>query len=929
MTGGSFSLDHGIYTFIPNPDFYGTASFNYTVSDGNGGEVSGSINIDISPVNDLPVLTASSGTMIEDGEITFSLSSFMAGASDVEDGTDLRFTGITSSSFGDAWLDENDLVHFLPDRNFFGTASFSYAISDTEAGSTTETVTITVANENDAPVAMDDERVLAWSNNSYLNVYAASALLANDYDVDLDTLTISSLGPAEYGSVSLDINGNIQYLAQSDEWVGTDSFTYTIGDGHGGIALATARLDVKLNTSPDAYSEILFSQEDVIALIDQSELLANDSDVDGDTLFITAVANASHGAVTLLADGRVQFTPELNFNNNYPGQASFEYTVSDGISDPVTAVVFIDLDPINDAPILQGERIDGAIEDNSFSFTGTQLLANDTDVEMESAYENDSITFTGVVDASHGSISYDVPSDTIYYTPNPNFCGVETFRYQVTDSYGAVSIGESEIYVQPVNDNPVAQEDIGSPAETHIWNKYSIGGLLGNDFDVDGDSLSLVNPYVSRGSADIMVSGGYLWVKPAGGERNVDVSYTVSDGHGGTASSRLILNQITEHNFAPTFSGIYQVNWESSYEVWFNFHAEDLNGGNTWSADSGDIMAISASSVNGGTVWDAGFSFKFGGDFDTGSLVLTAVDYGGATGSIYVEISHLNHPNGNYVYSPVVLDLDGDGVELLGIEEGVAFDWNRDTVAEASGWVAADDGFLVYDYNHDSLVTNADELMLREYLPGAATDLEGLRAFDSNEDGVFSGDDEAWNDFGVWQDANSNAITDEGEFFTLSDLSITGISLESDNNSRDLDGNTIYGSTTYEREDGSTGEVGDVALHGEDIVFVEAEPEENTVEEEFTPPDSSTGTEETIIAAGDEENQAAEIELDFLLDDAEVNRIAQQLVSDVAAGSRPAGPAANMSIDSYLYDGPSAAEDLFGSDDYVDDYVDDFAILPG
>ncbi|HHL34757.1 MAG TPA: tandem-95 repeat protein, partial [Desulfobulbaceae bacterium] len=778
--------------------------------------------------NDLPTVPGLSAEMAEDGEITFSVESLMASAVDVEDGTDLDFSGIMDSHNGDAWADNDGLIHFLPDADFFGTASFTYGVADSEAGVGAGKVTIEVAGENDAPVAMNDESILAWGNNSYDNVYGSAALLANDSDVDGDSLKIISLGQAVYGNVSLDLNGNIHYQAQSDNWVGVDSFTYTIDDGQGGQAEAATRVDVKLDASPDVYSEILFSQEDVIALIDQEELLVNDSDVDGDTLFISAAGNAEHGSVTLLPDGSIQFTPELNFNNEYPGQASFEYTVSDGISDPVTAVAFVDLAPVNDTPVLRGENFAGAVEDNIFSFTPAQLLANDFDVETTSPFENDSMTVTGVSGASHGSLHYDSGTGSIVYTPEANFNGVDTFRYQVTDSHGGLSEVESEISVRAVNDNPVAQEDRASGAEDSIWNRYSIAGLLGNDTDVDGDGLSLVDPYVSRGSARVRVSNGYLEVQPTFGENRVDVSYTVSDGHGGSADSRLIIDRISEHNFAPEFTGLYEVVWESGWETWFTFQAEDRNGAsNSWAVDNGDIATISAAEVHGGRILTStnnhdNFSFKFEGNFDLGSLILTATDYSGATGSIFVQISHLGG-NGRHVYSPVIMDLDGDGVELLGIEEGVVFDWNRDGDAEASGWAAGDDGFLVYDYNQDAQITRADELMLREYLPGAETDLEGLRAFDSNEDGIFSGNDTSWNDFGVWQDRNSNGLTDEGEFHSLDELGIRDIELESNSNEQEIAGNTVYGTAVYHRQDGSTGEVGDVALRGEEIVFTQVD----------------------------------------------------------------------------------------------------------
>jgi hypothetical protein len=924
VQGGTLHSDNGVYTFTPQANFYGEAGFNYTVTDAAGATLSAAMAISISPVNDIPVVPGSSTTMVEDTEISFTVDSLMATASDVEDGTALDFNGISASSHGDAWLDGDGLVHFLPTADYFGNASFVYSLRDSEGGLGYGTVDIAVSGENDIPVAVDDDHIVAWSNNSYDNVYSPTTLLNNDYDVDLDPLHISALGPAEYGSISLDGSGALHYQAVSDDWVGVDSFSYTIDDGHGGQATATAEIDVKLNTSPDAYSEILFSREDIVSLLDQNELLANDSDVDGDSLFISAVGSTEHCAVSLLPDGRIQFVPEQNFNNNYPGQASFEYTVSDGISDPVTALAFVDLDPVNDAPILVGERISGAVEDNSFSFTAAQLMDNDYDIEMDSAYETDAITFTGVAGADHGSLSYNAATDTIFYNPNANFCGVETFHYQVTDSYGAMSTGTSEIYVLPVNDNPVAQEDVGSPAETNIWNMYSVAGLLGNDFDVDGDSLSIVNPYVSAGSAAVRLSGGYLQVQPGTGQRYVEVSYTVSDGHGGTAPSALILNQITEHNFAPVFTGQYGVDWarwDSSGELWFVFEVTDQNGGHTWdTGGDGDIATVSAAQVSGGQIayWPANHSaFRFMGNADSGSLYITATDYGGATGTIFVQLSHLSRATGYYSYSPVVLDLDGDGIELLAIEDGVHFDWNRDGVAEATGWVGPDDAILVYDYDHNGVVTNAHELMLREYLPGATTDLEGLQAFDENGDGVFNAKDTAWEDFGLWQDTNSDGVTDAGEFHALDEMGVTAIDLESDGNSEEVAGNTVFGSSHYQNEDGTVGEVGDVALRGEEIVLTEVDsgqlaaespapdsagsgamadvlPATVTAEsdqalsvtaEEGTAPDTEevAGTADAV-ESGPEISVDAPVPDEIQVNEADISRIAHQFQSDAAAG---------------------------------------------
>ena len=87
----------------------------------------------------------------------------------------------------------------------------------------------------------------------------------------------------------------------------------------------------------------------------------------------------------------------------------------------------------------------------------------------------------------------------------------------------------------------------------------------------------------------------------------------------------------------------------------------------------------------------------------------------------------------------------------------------------------------------------------------AKTDLEGLRAVDSNEDGVFDGADEKCQSFGLWQDKNSNGQSEDDEFATLEESGITAIKLSSNEQFAEVDGNTVFGQTTFEKADGSTG----------------------------------------------------------------------------------------------------------------------------
>jgi Ca2+-binding RTX toxin-like protein len=163
----------------------------------------------------------------------------------------------------------------------------------------------------------------------------------------------------------------------------------------------------------------------------------------------------------------------------------------------------------------------------------------------------------------------------------------------------------------------------------------------------------------------------------------------------------------------------------------------------------------------------------------------------------------------------VVLDLDGDGVELKKRKKSNArFDMNADGVADDTGWVAKSDGILVLDRNGNNMVDGAGETSFIGDRPGAKSALEGLQAFDSNRDGLLDAKDEKFGEFRVWQDLNGNGLTDGGELRTLAEAGIASIGLDRRGNDRKWkrDDNIVASTASFTRTDGSTGTVGDVAF---------------------------------------------------------------------------------------------------------------------
>lgn len=188
--------------------------------------------------------------------------------------------------------------------------------------------------------------------------------------------------------------------------------------------------------------------------------------------------------------------------------------------------------------------------------------------------------------------------------------------------------------------------------------------------------------------------------------------------------------------------------------------------------------------------------------------------------------------DGSQGWPPLVIDLDGDGIELTDVfDSTVEFDMTGDGIADRTAWAAADDGLIVYDMNGDRRITEQQEVVLATHGQEGMTDLEALAyGFDDNRDGWFDAADAHWQDFGVWRDRNQDGVTDEGEYRTLEEAGIARIGLTGNGMVEVVAGNVINGLAVFETVDGREGMIGDVTLFaksgaGDDLPVVVANDE--------------------------------------------------------------------------------------------------------
>jgi hypothetical protein len=221
------------------------------------------------------------------------------------------------------------------------------------------------------------------------------------------------------------------------------------------------------NMPPVAADDSAVTDEDTVVSID---VLANDSDPDGDMLQIDDAGDPGNGIAVINA-GTIIYTPDADFN----GADTFSYTISDGRGGTDTATVTVSVTPVNDAPDAADDSA-STMEDTAVSI---DVLANDTDID------GDTLSIAGVGTPANGAAA--ISAGKITYTPDADYNGPDSFTYTVSDGNGGTDTATVSVIVSAVNDDPVAADDSASTTEDSV---VSID-VLANDTDVDGDTLSI------------------------------------------------------------------------------------------------------------------------------------------------------------------------------------------------------------------------------------------------------------------------------------------------------------------------------------------------------------------------------------------------------------------------------------------------------
>jgi len=630
-----------------------TTTFAYTISDGNGGTDTASVTVTIAGVNDAP--TANDGFIFSSEDDGGQVVNVLVNDTDI-DGDPLTIVGVDGAT-----LVEGGLL-YTPDASFQSlddgestTDIVTYTISDGDATDTADLLVI-LFGSNDAPTAADDTASTEEDAPVVVDV------LANDTDIELDPLAVAgvsgglgAVGVVE-GQVVYDPNGAFDTLMTGQS--ATDIFTYTLTDGD---ATSTAQVTVTVNNlaeAPEAAGDTASTDEATAIGID---VLANDTEFDGDALTVTGVSGGQGSAS--LAEGEVTYDPNGAFESLAVGETAvdvFTYTVSDGQGLTDTADVTVTIAGLND-PVVAADDTASTDEDTALS---VDVLGNDTDIDA-----SDTLSLTGVTGALGAAL---IMGNQIAYDPNGAFesldtgdTAVETLTYTVSDGNGSSDTASLTITVTGVNDAPDAMDDTATTDEDAAL----VIDVLDNDFDPD-DVLTLVGADLTRGSlGSLSLGGGSLSYDPAGafeslgmGESVTEVfTYTVSDGEASDTAEVIVT--VTGVNDAPEATGdTASVNEDGTVVIDALANDSDVEGDTLTLIGSGG--GEGTVTLGGGTIgYDPGDAFDFlaAGESATDVFAYTVSDGNGGTDTASVTVTITGSDDNSFALAadaPTVLEGD-------------------------------------------------------------------------------------------------------------------------------------------------------------------------------------------------------------------------------------------------------------------------------
>ncbi|EKB1966750.1 tandem-95 repeat protein, partial [Vibrio parahaemolyticus] len=502
---GSVDIVDGKLVFTPAENFNGEATITYIVTDGDLTDEA-KVTVTVTPVNDSPVAVDDTTSIQEDTAVTIDV---LTNDTDV-DGDKLSIESASVPKEQGTVEVVNGKLVFTPAENFNGDAEITYTVTDGQLTDEAK-VTVTVNPVNDAPT---------------IKVDAVESITEDGVNTDtvVATLTVRDTDtPEDQLAVSLENNSNGYFVLVGDEvkltQAGVDAvnndelnlkdltISASVSDGVNPTANDSDSLIVnRVNDAPtveNAIADQVLSEDFDAYTIDLNEVF---KDTDSSLEFSVSGNNSIQISIV---NGVATITPTADWN----GKETITFTATDPSGESISQTVNFTVAPVAD--IVADKAT--VVEDTP---TIIKVLGNDT-------FEGDGkvVSLDTNNGPANGTVSVN-PDGSVTYTPNDNYVGKDTFTYVVTS--GGVSESTAvEVNVTPVNDAPVAKDDIATTQEDTA---VTID-VLPNDTDVDGDKLSIQSASVPEAQGKVEIVDGKLVFTPAENfNGHAEIIYTVTDG---------------------------------------------------------------------------------------------------------------------------------------------------------------------------------------------------------------------------------------------------------------------------------------------------------------------------------------------------------------------------------------------------------------
>ncbi len=577
----------GVVTFKVAPENNTSKSsyaFTATVNDGDVmHDQNQSVSILVNSINlNAPVFDNNVSYVLTKDENT-TLTAITLHATDPDNNTTVvayrLVTGGDASSFD--INSSTGVVKFTTLPDFESTkTSYAFIVTASDENNNTAYKNISVAINN----LNDSTPVITSSTSASVNENQINAITITATDADNLIPLIYSISGTDANS--FDINSSTGVVAfkttaiPNYETKSSYSFTVKVSDGntsHDQTQSVTIAI-YNTNEAPVAtYSAVISTNEDTT----KTGITLTGSDVDGNSLTYSKVADALHGTVTIQSSGSFSYAPTTA---NYNGADSFSYKVNDGSLDSAVKDVNITVTSVNDAPVA---TFDSFATNEDTNFTGT-LTATDVD--------GDTLTYAKVGNVSHGTLTVN-ENGSFVYSPTANYNGTDSFTYQAKDGNNSLSSAKTvSITINVVNDIPVATFNSLSTNE----DTNSTGQLTATDNDVNSTLKYSKVAEPSHGTLTVNENGSFVYSPTANYKGTDNFSYKVNDGIADSATKDVNITVVSV-NDTPVFEvADYNVTVFEKQTGAIDVNATDIDGDVlTYRIDSNEASFFDINSSTG------------------------------------------------------------------------------------------------------------------------------------------------------------------------------------------------------------------------------------------------------------------------------------------------------------------------------------------